>query len=63
MFDDEKRNSNEKKNGDFKVPPRTWIVWIAILGAIPLLMMFRDRTETTVASRLDQDLDRGRAVG
>jgi cell division protease FtsH len=48
MFDDEKRNSNEKKNGDFKVPPRTWIVWIAILGAIPLLMMFRDRTETTV---------------
>src|ERR1051325_3452261 len=42
-------NSNDggknDKRGEMRVPPRTWILWIAILGAIPLLMMLRDRTE------------------
>ncbi len=37
---------NEKRGGDLRVPPRTWMLWIAILGAIPLLMMFRDKAET-----------------
>ena len=31
-----------KKSGEFRVPPRTWILWIAILGAIPLLVLFKD---------------------
>src|SRR5882672_6535473 len=35
-------NKKEKKGGEFRVPPRTWILWIAILGAIPLLLLFRD---------------------
>src|SRR6266850_623812 len=35
-------NRNGKKSGEFKVPPRTYILWIAILGAIPLLMFFRN---------------------
>ena len=41
---DENRNDdrNGKKGGEFKVPPRTYILWIAILGAIPLLLLFKD---------------------
>src|SRR6266478_2224926 len=50
MPDDNKSNDedkNPKKGGEFRVPPRTWIVWIAIFGGIILLMLFRDRMETT----------------
>ncbi|MCU0771242.1 MAG: ATP-dependent zinc metalloprotease FtsH [Verrucomicrobia bacterium] len=36
-------DDNPKKGGDFRVPPRTWVVWIAIFGGIMLLMFFRDR--------------------
>ncbi len=32
-----------KKGGEFRVPPRTWVVWIAIFGGIMLLMFFKDR--------------------
>src|ERR1044072_4209029 len=39
MADD---NKKEKKGGELRVPPRTWILWIAILGAIPLLLLFKD---------------------
>ena len=28
------------------MPPRSWLIWIAILGLIPLLIVFRDRSET-----------------
>ena len=36
MSDDNKYNDEEKnpKKGEFRVPPRTWIVWIAIFGGI-----------------------------
>ena len=46
MAEQRKPNSpeeNPKKAGDFRVPPRTWVVWIAIFGGIMLLMFFRDR--------------------
>ncbi len=48
MSDHKKFNDDDKskKNGEFKVPPRTWILWIAILGSIPLLMMFRDKANS-----------------
>lgn len=47
----EKRKPNKtdekpKKGGDFRVPPRTWIVWIAIFGGIMLLMFFKDQMNT-----------------
>src|SRR5437016_8346778 len=45
---DEKYNDDDKsskKGGEFRVPPRTWIVWIAIFGGIILLMLFKDRME------------------
>ena len=41
MSDDNKpTGKNERKTGDVKVPPRNWLLWILILGSIPLLMMF-----------------------
>jgi cell division protease FtsH len=49
MLDDKKntdQESKEKKNGEFRVPPRTWILWIAILGSIPLLIVLRDKVDT-----------------
>src|SRR5882724_9314526 len=49
MSDDNKNNEddkNSKKGGEFRVPPRTWVVWIAIFGGIILLMVMRDRWET-----------------
>src|SRR6266436_1490389 len=49
MSDDNKYNEddkNAKKGGEFRVPPRTWVVWIAIFGGIILLMVMRDRWES-----------------
>src|SRR5258706_11246816 len=49
MSDENKFNDddkNAKKGGEFKVPPRTWVVWIAIFGGIILLMLMRDRWES-----------------
>ncbi len=47
MSDDNKYNEEDRnrKGGDFRVPPRTWVVWIAIFGGIILLMVFRDRMD------------------
>ncbi len=46
---DDNRNSDDEKNprkvGEFKVPPRTWLVWIVIFGGIVLLVLFRDRMD------------------
>src|ERR1044071_2742625 len=49
MANDNRQNDDDKnkKGGEFRVPPRTWIVWIAIFGGIILLMLFRDRMEQT----------------
>src|SRR5258708_14792949 len=49
MSDDNKHNEDDKtskKGGEFRVPPRTWVVWIAIFGGIILLMVMRDRWES-----------------
>src|SRR6266498_3081543 len=43
---DEKYNDDDKsskKSNEFRVPPRTWIVWIAIFGKIILLMLAKER--------------------
>jgi len=50
MADDNRLNDDDKsskKSGEFKVPPRTWVVWIAIFGGIVLLMLMKDRMEST----------------
>ena len=41
-------NRNERKSGEFRVPPRAWILWIVIIGTIPMLFLFRDRVQTNV---------------
>src|SRR5438094_5810160 len=49
MPDDNKSRDDEKspkKGGEFRVPPRTWIVWIAIFGGIILLMLMRERWDS-----------------
>jgi cell division protease FtsH len=49
MSDDNKyteEDKNGRKNGEFRVPPRTWVVWIAIFGGIILLMLLRDQMAT-----------------
>mgnify|MGYP000430469038 FL=1 len=47
---DENRNNDDDKNprkgAEFRVPPRTWIVWIAIFGGIILLMLFREKMDS-----------------
>src|SRR5437867_12593730 len=48
MSDENKYNDEEKtpkKGGEFRVPPRTWIVWIAIFGGIITLMLVKDKME------------------
>src|SRR5690348_5907157 len=48
MSDDNKHSDDEKnsrKGGEFRVPPRTWIVWIAIFGGIILLMLFKEKMD------------------
>src|SRR6516162_1098411 len=48
MADDNKYSDDEKnpKKGEFRVPPRTWIVWIAIFGGIILLMLFKEKLDS-----------------
>src|SRR6266498_3472054 len=49
---DEKYNDDDrpsKKGGEFRVPPKTWIVWIAIFGGIISLMLLKDRFDNSAA--------------
>src|SRR5262245_13619204 len=41
---------NDRKGGEFRVPPRTYLLWIAIIGAIPLLMIFKSSTSNQADS-------------
>ena len=45
MAEELNKDKDPKKGGEFRVPPRTWILWIAILGAIPLLLLFKNPRE------------------
>ena len=48
MSDENRYNDDDKsprKGGEFRVPPRTWIIWIAILGGIIALMLAKDKVE------------------
>jgi cell division protease FtsH len=49
MADENKLNDddkNPKKGGEFRVPPRTWVVWIAIIGSIIMLVMMRGKMDS-----------------
>src|ERR1041384_3734492 len=47
MSDDSRFTGNGKneKKTEIKVPSRNWLLWILILGSIPLLMFFHERKE------------------
>ena len=47
MSDETKNNGNgrKEKSGELRVPPRNWILWILILGSIPVLMWLHDRKD------------------
>ncbi len=48
MSDENRYNDDDKspkKGGEFRVPPRTWIVWIAIFGGIIALMLAKDKVD------------------
>src|SRR4051812_42296714 len=48
MSDDNRINDEDrqKKNGDFKMPSRNWIIWIAIICSVLLVVLLKDRMET-----------------
>ncbi len=50
MSEEHRHNSDDdktsKKPGEFRVPPRTWVIWIAIIGGIILLMLLRARMDS-----------------
>jgi cell division protease FtsH len=43
---DNKKNNDNKDDGEFSSPVKPWIIWLAILGCIPLLITFKERVET-----------------
>ena len=43
MADDNKNlNEGPKKNGDFRMPPRNWIVWILLLFCVVLVAVYHN---------------------
>jgi cell division protease FtsH len=51
--DNKKADDKNRKGGEFKVPPRTYLLWIAIIGLIPLLVIFRNNA-TNQGQQLSQ---------
>lgn len=45
MSEENKPNKAEKKNGEFKAQPRTYLLWILIVGSIPVMFVLRKNTE------------------
>ncbi len=66
MSEENKPNKSEKKVNDSKSEPRTYLLWILIVGAIPLLFVLRKHTEVkhTILARhqLVEMLDANRIV-
>jgi cell division protease FtsH len=58
MADDNKQNDKDKnpnKGGEFRVPPKTWIVWVIIIGSIITLVMFRTKFEYSSVEELNPE--------
>ena len=61
MSDDNKftgNGRNEKKSSEIRVPSRNWLLWILILGCIPLLMVFKKNKDAAY-----QPLSRSQLIG
>ena len=61
MFDEDHNKDKEsdrgpkKPPGGFKLPPTTWVAWIAIIGSIVALMLLRDHMATQVGNFTQYD--------
>src|SRR5688572_27299800 len=68
MAEDNKQNGSGRnnKNGEVKVPPRGWLVWILLAGLVPLLFVVSKKNETkypTLArNKLIEYFEAGRIV-
>ncbi len=40
-------DQKDRRSGDY-LPPRAWILWIVIIGTIPLLFFFKDRVQQNI---------------
>jgi cell division protease FtsH len=45
MSDENRNNDDQKKNGDFKMPSRNWVVWIVIVLCVILVVLFHNQLE------------------
>ena len=41
-------DKNDKRNGDMRLPPRTFLVWIGIIAAFSVLFLLKNGTEPQV---------------
>ena len=40
---DDNKNGNDKKNGDFRMPPRNWVVWILLLVCLLMVALYHNQ--------------------
>ena len=46
----DKPDRDSRRQPEFKIPPRTWIVWMIVITGIMTLLVFRDNLEPTKAA-------------
>ena len=58
MFGEDQNKDNDrgpkKPPGGFKLPPTTWVAWIAIIGSIAALMLLKNHMTTGAGTLLSQ---------
>src|SRR5215469_9157438 len=59
MFGEDQNKDNErgskKPQGGFRLPPTTWVAWIAIIGSIVALMLLKDHYNSPVGTLSQPD--------
>src|SRR6516164_4099430 len=59
MFGEDQNKDNDrgskKSQGGFRLPPTTWVAWIAIIGSIVALMLLKDHYSTPVGTLSQAD--------
>ena len=51
---DENKN-NDKKGGDFRLPPRNWVVWILLIFCVVLVALYRNQYSPASESGINQN--------
>jgi cell division protease FtsH len=60
-------DKNDKRNGDLRLPPRTFLIWIAIIAAFMVLFLLRNSNQPNIVEfsnylQLKEKLDKGLIV-